>query len=344
MSLYKRGETWHVDFWAPNGRRIRRSARTTEKKHAQEYLDRLKVEMWRVHQLGEKPRRTWQEATVRWIREKQYKRDLAGDKGILRWLDPHFGDKYLDEISRDLIDEVAALKLESVTPRTVNKHLALIRSILRKACLDWEWTDKYPRVQLFPEPRQRVRFLTHQEAARLLTELPSHLADMAEFSLATGLRQGNVRLLQWNHVSMERETAWVEAHASKSGRALSVPLNADALRVLRSREGQHPKWVFPYKGKPLYCPNSQAWRKALERAGIEDFRWHDLRHTWASWHVQAGTSLQELKELGAWSCFEMVLRYAHLGGDHLKEAANRILVTNRSQSKCSKTLKLVVSN
>jgi len=152
---------------------------------------------------------------VRWIREKHYKRDLAGDKGILRWLDPHFGDKYLDEITRDLIDEVAALKLESVTPRTVNKHLALISSILRKACLDWEWTDKCPRIQLFPEPKQRVRFLTRREAARLLTELPDHLADMTEFSLATGLRQGNVRLLQWNHVSMERETAWVGAHVCR---------------------------------------------------------------------------------------------------------------------------------
>jgi len=344
MSLYKRGETWHINVRSPDGRRIRRSTGTSDKKRAQEYHDHLKVELWRVHKLGEKPRRTWQDATVRWLREKQYKRDIAGDKGILCWLDPYFGDKYLDEINRDLIDEVAAIKLETVTPTRVNKFLALIRSILRKACLDWEWTDKYPRVQLFPEPKRRVRFLTHEEAARLLTELPDHLADMAEFSLATGLRQGNVRLLEWNHVSLGREMAWIDAWASKSGRAISVPLNADAMRVLRGRQGQHSKWVFPYKGKPLYCPNSVAWRKALVRAEIEDFRWHDLRHTWASWHVQNGTSLQELKELGGWSCFEMVLRYAHLGGDHLKEAANRISVTKWSQKTESRVLKLVVSN
>jgi integrase len=70
--------------------------------------------------------------------------------------------------------------------------------------------------------------------------------------------------------------------------------------------------------------NTKAWKNALERAGIENFRWHDLRHTWASWHVQNGTCLQELLFLGGWSSFEMVLRYAHLSSDHLRSAANRI--------------------
>lgn len=345
MAICKRGDIWHVDFKAPNGQRIRRSTGTTDRRQAQEYHDQLRSELWRVHKLGEKPRRTWQEATVRWLREKQHKRSLADDKSIFRWLDPHFRNLNLDEISRDLIDKVAATKLaEGVSRKRVNRYLALIRSVLRKARLDWEWIDHVPRVQLFPETEKRVRFLTRTEAARLLTELPTHLADMAEFSLATGLRQNNVRLLQWKHVSVERGTARVEAHASKSGRAIGIPLNADALRVLRRRKGQHAKWVFAYRGKPVYCPNSRAWRKALKRAEIENFRWHDLRHTWASWHVQNGTSLQELKELGGWSSFEMVLRYAHLGSDHLKQAANRICVTNVPQKTGGPNLKLVVSN
>jgi len=75
-----------------------------------------------------------------------------------------------------------------------------------------------------------------------------------------------------------------------------------------------------------------AWRNALSRAGIENFRWHDLRHTWASWHVQNGTSLQELQVLGGWASLEMVLRYAHLSGDHLKAAADRVPATFLLQS------------
>jgi integrase len=301
--------------------------------------------LWRIHKLGEKPRRSWQEAVKRWLLEKQYKRDIEGDKCVLRWLDPYFRDKYLDEITRDLIDEVAAIKLaEGVTPTRVNRYLALIRAVLRKARDEWEWIDKAPHVQLFPEPSTRVKFLTREQAARLVQELPDHLADMVEFSLATGLRQKNVRLLQWEQVSLECKKAWVEAHASKSGRAISVPLSDQALRVLRRRKGRHPKWVFALNGKPVYCPNTRAWRKALKRAGIEGFRWHDLRHTWASWHVQSGTSLQELMELGGWSSYQMVLRYAHLGGDHLLEAANRISVTNWSQKSERKNLKSVASN
>jgi integrase len=75
--------------------------------------------------------------------------------------------------------------------------------------------------------------------------------------------------------------------------------------------------VFVYHGKPVYQTVTVAWTRALRRTGIRDFRWHDLRHTWASWHVQRGTPLQVLKELGGWETLEMVQRYAHLSADHL---------------------------
>jgi integrase len=85
------------------------------------------------------------------------------------------------------------------------------------------------------------------------------------------------------------------------------------------------------------------WRKALKRAEIESFRWHDLRHTWASWHVQNGASLQELQQLGGWASFEMVLRYAHLSSDHLKVAAERVRVTNWLHSSTEDSLANSVS-
>lgn len=90
-------------------------------------------------------------------------------------------------------------------------------------------------------------------------------------------------------------------------------------------------------------PNYFAWKNALARAGIENFRWRDLRHTWASWHAQSGTSLQELMELGGWSSFEMVLGYAHLAADHLKEAVCRIENTNPAHRPQFETTQKVVS-
>jgi len=82
--------------------------------------------------------------------------------------------------------------------------------------------------------------------------------------------------------------------------------------------------VFLYEGKPVKQVNTKAWRAAVKKAGVEPFRWHDLRHTWASWHIQAGTPAFVLQELGGWSSPEMVKRYAHLSPGHLAEYASNI--------------------
>lgn len=343
MSLYKRGNTWWVRFTAPNGERIRRSAGTEDKQLAQEYHDRLKVELWRIHRLGEKPRRTWQEVAVRWMRETDTKGDHHKDIAKLRWLDQFLRNHHLDEITRDVVDQIAAAKKVEASASTANRYLALLRAILRRARDDWEWIETIPRVRLFPEPKKRVRWITQAQAAKLVSELPPHLATMAAFTLATGLRQANVSWLRWDQVDLERRTAWIHADQSKSRRAIAVPLNEDAMRVLLQQRGTHPVFVFTYKDAPVARTTTKAWKAALARAGIEDFRWHDLRHTWASWHVQNGTSLQELMELGGWHSFEMVLRYAHLASEHLREAAQRVVSTNLAQHQ-KNGLKLIVNN
>jgi integrase len=293
--------------------------------------------------LGDKPKHTWQEAVVRWLEEKDQKADRLKDVGKLRWLDQFLGKCLLDEVSRDKIDLIAKAKKREASASTANRYLALVRAILRAARDDWDWVDKIPRVRLSPEPKRRVRWITEEEARHLIEELPPHLAIMAAFSLATGLRQSNVTYLRWDQVDLQRAMAWIHADQSKSRKAISVPLNADALGILKRQQGGNPAYVFTYQGRPVDRTTTKAWYAALERAGIEDFRWHDLRHTWASWHVQRGTSLQELQELGGWATFEMVLRYAHLAADQLKSAASRIEGTILAQSDESKKLTLIVN-
>lgn len=133
--------------------------------------------------------------------------------------------------------------------------------------------------------------------------------------------------MQWKYVDIERRHAFVVADESKTHKAIPVPLNSTALAVLKKQLGKNETWVFTFKGKPVLRCNNSGWRSALVRAGIKDFRWHDLRHTWASWHVQNGTSLHELQLLGGWSSYDMVLRYAHLSSKHLQSAAERLNVT-----------------
>lgn len=134
----------------------------------------------------------------------------------------------------------------------------------------------------------------------------------------------NVTGLQWSEVDLVRRHALIHPDQAKTRKAIPVPLNEVAIEIIRKQLGKHQQFVFTYKGNHIIQCNTKAWRNALKRAGIESFRWHDLRHTWASWHVQNGTSLQELQQLGGWTSFEMVLRYAHLSSAHLKAAAERI--------------------
>ena len=147
---------------------------------------------------------------------------------------------------------------------------------------------------------------------------------MARFSLETGLRRANVTGLQWSQVDLVRRLAWIHPDQAKARKAIAVPLSDMAVAVLRrqlakKRNAEHMESVFVYRGKQVFQTATRAWHDALMKAGIRDFRWHDLRHTWASWHIQRGTPLQVLKELGGWETIEMVQRYAHLSADHLAQ-------------------------
>jgi len=148
------------------------------------------------------------------------------------------------------------------------------------------------------------------------------LEAMARFSLATGLRESNVTGLLWEQLDMQRQCAWVHADQAKAKKAIAVPLNNAAINIVREQIGKNNTHVFTYKGKPVSRANNHAWQKALVRADIKDFRWHDLRHTWASWHIQNGTPIHVLQELGGWADLSMVLRYAHLSGEHLRQYVN----------------------
>ncbi|MCD6040246.1 MAG: putative phage integrase [Gammaproteobacteria bacterium] len=326
MALYKRGNIWWIRV-SHRGKRIQQTTGTEDKIAAQQYHDKFKAELWKVEKLKEKPKKTWKDAVVKWFSEMQHKRSLYDDRLHIKWLDKYLGDFYLIDITKDIVDEIArAREAEGVKPATVNRMMALVRAILRKAVNEWEWIDKVPLVRMRKVESKRIRWITREEALRLLAVLPPHLSAMTAFSLATGLRQSNVTGLRWQDVDLIRQHALIHPDQAKMKKAIPVPLNEDAMDVLRSQVGKHPEYVFTYQSNRIIQCSTKAWRAALKRAGITNFRWHDLRHTWASWHVQSGTSLQELQVLGGWASFDMVLRYAHLSSDHLRAAAKRVSV------------------
>lgn len=321
MPLYKRKDSpyWWIKIEL-NGRSISKSTGTDDRKKAQEYHDKLKASLWQQEKIGAKPSYRWEDAVIRWINETKHKATQHDDLCHLRWCDIYLRGRELSGITREDIDVITRNRVsEGASNATTNRTLAVIRSILRRANHDWEWTDRYPKIKLLPEPKKRIRWLTQAEAERLLNELPPHLKAMAQFSLETGLRQANVTGLTWQQVDLDRQCAWIHPDQAKAKRAIPVPLSPAAVSVIKEQTGKHPEFIFTYNGNRIIQVSTKAWHKALERAGLKDFRWHDLRHTWASWMVQKGTPLHALKELGGWESQEMVQRYAHLSPGHLAQ-------------------------
>lgn len=324
MGVYKRGETWWYSFTAPDGSRVQESARTSDQQVAKEICARREADLC-GHKLREGSKRTWKEAVVLWCKEKTHKKTLDKDRETFVWLDRWLGNKALVDIDRDLLSRIQEAKRRETSESTANRNMALIKAVLRRARDEWEWLKHIPKVPMYTVRKRRIRFLTREQVDLVVSYLPKHQQQLFRFALAVGLRQRNVSLLEWEQVDLKRRCAWIHADQAKGGEPIPVPLNSDAVAVLEEQRGRDEKFVFTYKGKPQYQVNTKAWRKALKKAGIKDYRWHDNRHTWASWHVQEGTPLHVVQELGGWKSYEMVQRYAHLTADHLAPHAERIV-------------------
>ena len=325
MALWKRAGIYYVKLTSPDGTLLRRSTRTSDRKKAEEYHDRLKAELWDLAFLKKKPKRTWDEAALRWLKEKAHKKSLRDDVTRIRWFTRHLRGRTLDQVSRALIDRLISRGLAKRSDRTKDMYVALIRAIFRKAMREWEWIETMPAFRTYGQGgKVRVRYLTRAQAEALLGRLPEHQREVVLFALATGLRQRNILDLTWDRVDVERRIATIGEGDTKNQDALGVPLNDIALGVLGRQEGKHRSHVFTYRGQPLRSANTRAWRAALKACGIKDFRWHDLRHTWATWLRQSDVPTWVLQELGGWKSESMVRRYAHMSVKHLQPYADQL--------------------
>jgi integrase len=324
--IYRRPNSrfWWIDTVLPNGKRLRGSSRTEDRSQAEAYIAKLRHEAFQETYLSVKPKRSWQEAVVRYLAVKANLRSIEDVKQIFRKLDPYLRSLTLDAISGDTVWTIAQGELNrGCKAATVNRCLASLRALLRMARDEWQWIDNFPKIRLLGGEVERDRWLTNDEAVRLILACPPHLAALVRFALATGCRASEITRLEWDRVDLARHHAWL--NQTKNGTPRGVPLNRDAVAVLEEQLGQHPRYCFTYRGKPImHGLTNHGWQSAIKEAGLEDLRFHDLRHTWASWHRQAGTSTDELKDLGGWKTRSMVDRYAKFATEHLAVAAARI--------------------
>lgn len=330
MSIYRRGSVWWYSF-SVKGKMYRGSCKTVVEQDAKEFHDRIRAEIWRGRLLGDKPRCKVADAIDKYLLDHEDKKSWRDDQRSGNWWKEQLksaGVVYFDELTAAIIRDIRDDELGRpgrrgpVKPATVDRKLAFLRSVLRAAKLKWEWVDDVPFVELFNEEEERERYLEPHEVERLVQALPEPFNYMALLAVSTGLRQGNVFQLQWSEVNLAGRYIRLPGVRMKNGKPFSVALNETAVSVLRGQLGKHEQYVFPRDdGEPYGWLPSKLWADALEKAGLEDVRWHDLRHTWASLMRQAGVSLADLQEMGGWKSARMVQRYAHLDVSHLRPMA-----------------------
>lgn len=339
MSLFRHPKSayWWVRFTI-GGREVRQSSGTKERADAEEFEHKLRARYWREAHLGEK-HHTWKEARERWIRERAGKRSLERDERIFTEY------RELDAVGLRDIDAEALVTVRTareaaivrngkrtVAVSTVNREFALIRAVLNRAVKVWHWLEHVPAVPMAETALGDPRWLTRAQFRELVKLLPKHSADMARLAVATGMRRGNITGLTWDRVDLKEKFAYVPGSQAKGGRGIPIPLNAEAIAVLKRWKGKHATHVFVFRKKPVYKLTTRRWAEACKAAGLDGLRFHDLRHTWASWHAQAGTPAYALRELGGWASDQMVKRYAHLDASGLAAFSVRSMVGRKKKT------------
>jgi integrase len=327
MSLYRRDDSPH--WWARfaiDGREVRLSTGTEDRRAAQEFESIERAKRWRQTKLGEKPAYPWNDAKRRWLAETQ-KRSKATDESLFTWFDKTLAGLPVQEITRATVDKLRQLKLaEGAAEATVNRHMCLLRALLRKCERDWEVIDRAPPVPMYRTRAPEPRWLTREEFGRLVAALPPHLGLAARFAVLTGLRMRSMLALEWPHVDLAAGRAWIPADKMKGAATHGFRLSMEACDVLRELRRLSPEGgrVFQWNEQPIDDCNTLAFKRAVMAAQLDPLRWHDLRHTFASWAIQSGVTPYELMQLGAWKSLRMVERYAHLSPDHLAGAAEKV--------------------
>lgn len=211
------------------------------------------------------------------------------------------------------------------------------------AIKEWEWLKDNPvrKVSREKVDNIRERWLTLEEEERLLDASPKWLQELIIFSLETGLRQSEALNLQWPQVDLFRKTFTILEQ--KNRRKDTLPLNERALEVLKAKARiRHIKTNYVFYSRNGTRIDARhllrAFYSATKKANLENLRWHDLRHTFATRLVQAGVDLYSVQKLGRWKTIQMVMRYAHhypeslRGGVEILDKVRKEFSTNLAQS------------
>lgn len=303
--------------------KTRQSTKTVNRKQAEEFARKVLSAVWRQTSLGEY-NTTWKELSDDWLSAKEGKKTLDKDRLVIANISALL-EKRQTDLAKDVNSALIADYAKGLGKSTANRHLVVIRAMLRRA-----WKNKIipelPNIEFaqLPSTKGAARWLSHEQLAEFLKLLPPWAQDLALMGAHTGLRASNIREMRWDWV--KDNFLVVPAVFTKTQETYTVPISDVAREILERQRGKNDTYVFVRPDGVCPIPNIRnLWESAREKFGMPKLRFHDLRHTFASWHRQNGTPDHIIQEICGWKSSAMLSNYAKVGQAHLTQYANNLI-------------------
>ncbi|MFH1014745.1 MAG: tyrosine-type recombinase/integrase [Nitrospirota bacterium] len=327
MALHLKKGNWFIDYYA-YGKRKRKKIGPS-KALAENVLRKLRVEIAENKYLDIKKEQKikfedFADEYLELHSKPNNKSWFKSDRHNVNNLKAHFSGRYLHEITPLLIEKYKVERSKEVSPATVNRNLACLKSMFNRA-IEWDKAQENPvrKVKLFRENNKRLRYLEREEIVKLLANCKRNLKPIVVVALNTGMRKGEILGLKWHDVDFKRGIIYLLN--TKNGEKREIPMNEQVKTALiRTRKHAGSPYIFcRHDGKP-YGDIKKSFFTAMKKSDIINFRFHDLRHTFASQLVMSGIDLNTVRELLGHKSLEMTLRYSHLSPDHKKRAVDTL--------------------
>ena len=340
--LYKRNGVWHIDKQI-RGVRICESTGESSLAKAEEYLAKKTEEVRQAVIYGVRPKRAFRRAATKYLNENQQKRRIADTALHLKQLDPYIGHLPIESVHIGTLQPfIEARRKQGIKTKSINLALGVVRHILNLAASEWldknnlTWLHSPPKIKLLSVTDARKPYpLSWEEQTRLFKELPPHLARMALFKVNTGTREKEVCYLRWEWeipvAELGTSVFIIPEDRVKNGEERMLVLNRVAKSVIEDVRGEHPEYVFTYRGHPITAMNNTGWQSARKRVDLSLVRVHDLKHTFGRRLRAAGVSYEDRQDLLGHKSGRITTHYSAAELENLIEAAN--LVSGKTPAK-----------
>ncbi|MFO8164527.1 MAG: site-specific integrase [Desulfatiglandales bacterium] len=334
-TIRKRGNSYQIDYFDPNGKRVRKSF--DKKKEAEAELGKRVslIAEGRYLDVKKDYKTTLKELLEKYKENYKIQRSFQGGKDYyLKNFKEHFGEdtrldniRYVDlETYRNKLREKPTRHGTLRATASVNREIACLRHVFSKA-VEWEMMEQNPftkgKALVAKANNKRFRYLTEDEIEKLLNNcVNDYTRDIVTTVINTGMRRQEVLGLKWDQV---KKDGFIYLSKTKTDESRQIPVNDDLAALfkdIRKRNQLRSEYVFCDNKVRPFKQITKSFMASIRRAEIEDFRFHDLRHTFASHFVMRGGSLKELQEILGHKNITMTMRYAHLSQEHKKKAVN----------------------